>query len=325
MASGKYKFNSDTLLFEKVNYSFRQRMFRFLPFFSVTIIFSLIILFFGYDIFESPKINRLNQQQAQIVLNLKVMKTELSKFEEILSDIEYNDDHIYRTYFEVDPLQPSLRDAGFGGNMSEDFFSRSKYRIMINSLDSRLNQLSKKLVVQSKSYDEVEEMAENKEKRMDARPAIQPISIKELTRFGSSFGFRFHPILHVFRMHAGIDLTCARGTNIFATADGVVREAGYSSGGYGIKILVDHGYGYMTLYAHCEKVFVNRGDKIKRGDIIGAVGSTGLSLAPHLHYEVHVNGKSVNPINYYANDLTAEEYDKMIILYANSDPSFDIN
>ncbi len=325
MATGKYKFNTDTLLFEKVKYSPRQKLLRFLPFFTVTVIFSLSILFYGYDFFESPKINSLTQEQAQTVLKLRVMKSELQQFEESMSDIEYNDDHIYRTYFEVDPLQSSLRDAGSGGSRRDDELVPTKYDNLITSLDNRLNQLSKKLVIQSKSYDEVVEMAVNKEKRLAARPAIQPISIKELTRFGSSFGFRVHPILHIFRMHAGIDLTCARGTNIFVTADGVVREAGYTSGGYGNKILVDHGFGYMTLYGHCDKIFVKPGDVVKRGDIIGAVGSTGLSVAPHLHYEVHVNGKPVNPINYYANDLSAEEYDKMISLYANSDPGFDIN
>lgn len=295
-----------------------------MPFLSVTIIMALVILFFGYDLFESPKIKSLNQEQSRTLLKLRVMKTELLKFEEILSDIEYNDDHVYRTYFEVDPLPPSLRDAGSGGN-TEEKFSNARFSPIITSIDNRLDLLAKKLVVQSRSYDDVVEMAVTKEKRLAARPAIQPVSIKELTHFGSPFGFRLHPILHVFRVHAGIDLTCPRGTNIFVTADGIVRQAGYTSGGYGNKILVDHGYGYITLYGHCDKIFVKQGDRVKRGDIIGSVGSSGLSLAPHLHYEVHVNGKAVNPINYYANDLTAEEYDKMIRLYSNSDPSFDIN
>ncbi|MCB8995472.1 MAG: M23 family metallopeptidase [Bacteroidales bacterium] len=325
MASGKYRFNSSTLLYEKVKYTFRERVLRVLPFFLLTLGFSLAILFYGYDFFESPKISRLSQEQTQTILKLRVMSNELSKFEEVLSDVEYNDDHIYRTYFEVDPLQSSLRNAGFGGSQNPDAFATSKYRTLVNAIDNSLDRLAKKLVVQSKSYDEVVEMAVTKEKRLAARPAIQPISIKELNHFGSSFGFRFHPILHYWRMHEGIDLTCPRGTNIFVTADGVVVEAGYTSGGYGNKIVVNHGYGYETLYGHCDKIFVKRGDRVKRGDIIGAVGSTGLSAAPHLHYEVHVNGKAVNPINYYANDLSAEEYDKMISLYANSDPSFDIN
>jgi murein DD-endopeptidase MepM/ murein hydrolase activator NlpD len=324
MAPVKYKFNTETLLFEKVKYTFKQRIIRVLPFFSVTLVFSLAILFFGYDYIESPKVNGMLEARSQTELKLRVMQSELAKFEDALSDIEYNDDHIYRTYFEVDPLPASLREAGSGGN-SDETFSKNRYSGLIRSLDDRLNLLGKKLVVQSKSYDDVVGMAVNKEKILAARPAIQPISIKELVRFGSSFGFRLHPILHVWRMHAGIDLTCPRGTNIFVTADGIVRESGYSSGGYGNRILVDHGYGYMTLYGHCDKVFVKAGDHVKRGDIIGAVGSTGLSVAPHLHYEVHVNGKAVNPINYYANDLSAEEYDKMIGLYANSDESFDIN
>lgn len=325
MASGKYRFNYDTLLYEKVKYSFRQTITRSLPFLSVTAVLSILILFFGYEYIESPKIKRLDQEQTHILLKLRVMQSELSKFEGVLSDIEYNDDHIYRTYFEVDPLQSSLRNAGSGGNVNEDVFLTGRHNSLISAVDARLDHLAKKLVVQSRSYDDVVEMARNKEKRLAARPAIQPISIKELVRFGSSFGYRFHPILHVMRMHAGIDLTCPRGTNIFATADGVVTEAGYTSGGYGNKIVVDHGYGYATLYGHCDKVLVKKGERVKRGDIIGMVGSTGLSVAPHLHYEVHVNGNAVNPINYYANDLSAEEYDKMISLYANSDPSFDIN
>jgi len=324
MASGKYKFNANTLLFERVRYSFRQRFYRVLPFLSVTILFAMAILFYGYEFLQSPKINRLNQEQAELVLKLRVMNNELLELEDILTDIEYNDDHIYRTYFEVNPLSSSLRVAGSGGNKGAAF-SDSRFSKAITSLDSRLDLLAKKLVVQSKSYDEVVEMAINKEKRLAARPAIQPVSIKELTHFGSSFGMRLHPILHVFRLHAGIDLTCPKGTSIFATADGIVLEAGYTSGGYGNRILIDHGYGYKTLYGHCDKIFVKHGDKVKRGDVIGAVGSTGLSVAPHLHYEVHVNGNPVNPINYYANDLSAEEYDKMISLYANSDPDFDIN
>jgi murein DD-endopeptidase MepM/ murein hydrolase activator NlpD len=324
MTPGKYKFNAETLLFEKVRYSFRQYLLKSLPFISVTLVLSLTILFFGYEYIESPKLKRLEEERDQTLLKLRVMNTELDKFEETLADIEYNDDHIYRTYFEVEPLPPSLRKAGSGG-VNDFEFSSTKYNKLVSKLNFQLEQLSKKLVIQSRSYDEVVEMAVNKEKRLAARPAIQPVSIKELTRFGSAFGYRVHPILKVFRMHAGIDLTCPKGTNIFVTADGVVREAGYSSGGYGNKVLVDHGFGYSTLYGHCDKLFVKPGDIVKRGDIIGKVGNTGLSVAPHLHYEVHINNKPVNPINYYATDLSAEEYDRMISLYANSDPNFDIN
>jgi murein DD-endopeptidase MepM/ murein hydrolase activator NlpD len=188
-----------------------------------------------------------------------------------------------------------------------------------------LDVISKQIVIQAKSYEEVIEMAKTKEKRLAARPAIQPVSIKELTRFGSAFGIRLHPILKIIKMHEGIDLTAPQGTPIFATADGVVLEAGPSGNGYGNKILIDHGFGYKTVYGHCHKIKVEIGQSVKRGDVIGTVGSTGLSTRPHLHYEVIVNGKKVNPINYYANDVSAEEYEKMIEMLSNADPSFDIN
>ena len=173
--------------------------------------------------------------------------------------------------------------------------------------------------------DRVIDMARHKEERLAARPAIQPISLKDLHHFGSSFGVRFHPILKVIRPHNGIDLTASRGTPIYATADGTVTQAGYSTGGFGNRILLDHGYGYETLYGHCSELLVKRGDRVKRGEVIARVGSTGLSKSPHLHYEVHVNGRPVDPINYYANDLSAGEYDKMIQLLSEADPSFDIN
>ncbi len=180
-------------------------------------------------------------------------------------------------------------------------------------------------MVQSTSFDEVIEMARTKEGRLAARPAIQPISQKDLTRFGSSFGMRYHPILKVVRPHTGIDLSAPQGTPIYATADGKVLEAGYSAGGFGKKVLVDHGFGYRTLYGHCSEVLVNPGQLVKRGEVIAKVGNTGLSKAPHLHYEVHINGRPVDPVNYYANNLSPEEYDQMIGLLSQADPSFDIN
>jgi murein DD-endopeptidase MepM/ murein hydrolase activator NlpD len=183
----------------------------------------------------------------------------------------------------------------------------------------------KKSVVQTRSFDEVMEMVKNKEKRLAARPTIQPIRINDLIRFGSSFGLRLHPITQQYKMHEGIDLTAARGTKVFATADGVATQAEFSGGGYGNKIVLDHGYGYETLYGHLYKILIKPGQQVKRGDVIGLVGNTGLSTCPHLHYEVHVNGRKVNPINYYTSDLSAAEYDRVVGLLSDADPGFDIN
>ena len=282
-------------------------------------------MFFGFNYVESPKLKRLIKTQTDILFQFRLLKNELVNLEEVVADINYNDDHIYRTYFEVDPLPASLRYAGSGGQERRDMTSGFKFGNVTGEISQMLNDLANKMVVQSQSYDYVIEMAKTKEKRLAARPAIQPVSMNQLTRFGSAFGMRLHPILQVVRMHEGIDLTCPRGTKIFATADGVVVDAGYSQGGHGIRIFIDHGYGYKTIYGHLEKVLVKRGERVKRGDVIGLVGNTGLSMAPHLHYEIIVNGKKVNPINYYANDLTPEEYDMMISFLSNADPSFDIN
>lgn len=274
---------------------------------------------------DTPGVMKLLDERNEIEFKLSLIEKEIHRMENEIREIQLNDDNLYRTFFEVSPLSATLRDAGFGGNTNNDFFNAYEHKEVLAGLNRDLDKLSKKLVVQSRSFDDVIDLALTKEKRMAARPVIQPISINDLTRFGSSFGMRMHPILKIRRMHEGIDLTAARGTPVFATADGVVLQAGYTTGGYGNKILIDHGFGYRTLYGHCHKIKVEKGQKVKRGDIIATVGSTGLSISPHLHYEVHVNGRAVNPIYYYANDLSADEFDHMIDLLSKADPSFDIN
>lgn len=325
MATKKYKFNPESLIYEEVSYSFSTRVLRIFPFFLTTFIFVLGFYFLLDRMIESPKMKNLLAEESILRYKIKALESNIEYSGKVLEDLERNDDQIFRTYFEVNPLLPSIRDAGFGGNDKYELYKNSKYAHNLAEIDRDIERLTKKMVVQSISYDEVLEMARTKEKRLAARPAIQPVSIAELTRFGSAFGMRIHPILKVLKMHEGIDLTAPRGTEIFATADGVVLQAGPTNGGYGNKILIDHGFGYRTLYGHCYKIIVKPGQKVKRGDVIGTVGSTGLSTCPHLHYEVHVNGRKVNPLNYYANDLSADEYDKMIELLSDADPNFDIN
>jgi murein DD-endopeptidase MepM/ murein hydrolase activator NlpD len=215
--------------------------------------------------------------------------------------------------------------VGVGGSRRYDWLQQFKHEDLLKRTYTKLGQVERILSRQSTSYDEVIELAWTKEEWKAARPAIQPIGMKDLVRFGSSFGTRMHPILKVIRPHEGIDLTALRGTNIYATADGEVLQAGYRAGGFGKKVLIDHGHGYRTVYGHCDEVLVEPGQQVKRGEVIARVGSTGLSKSPHLHYEVHVNGRPVDPINYYANDLSAKEFEHMINMLSNADPSFDIN
>jgi murein DD-endopeptidase MepM/ murein hydrolase activator NlpD len=281
------------------------------------------LLLFRDRFLRSPRSENLEARQQEITYELNLMNQDLDAFEDRLAQVAFNDDHIYRVYFEANPW--SIRSVGVGGSPRYDWLRQFKYEGLLSRTYSKLEQIERTLVMQSTSFDQVIDLVWSKEEWMAARPAIQPISMKDLVRYGSSFGMRMHPILNVVRPHEGIDLTAPRGTNIYATADGEVIEAGYRAGGFGKKVLIDHGYGYHTLYGHCSEVLVEPGQKVKRGEVIAKVGSTGLSKSPHLHYEVHVNGRPVDPVNYYANDLSANEFERMIALLSNADPSFDIN
>ena len=319
----RFRFNPETLSYQKIELTHRQKVLRFLAFLGLALTISAALLLFRDRFLRSPRSENLQARQQEITYELNLMNQDLDAFEDRLAQVAFNDDHIYRVYFEVNPW--SIRSVGVGGSPRYDWLRQFKYEGLLSRTYSKLEQVERTLVMQSTSFDQVIDLVWSKEEWMAARPAIQPISMKDLVRYGSSFGMRMHPILNVVRPHEGIDLTAPRGTNIYATADGEVIEAGYRAGGFGKKVLIDHGYGYHTLYGHCSEVLVEPGQKVKRGEVIAKVGSTGLSKSPHLHYEVHVNGHPVDPINYYANDLSPQDYDRMIEMLSQADPSFDIN
>ncbi len=319
----RFRFNPQTLSYQKIELSQKQKFLRFLAFLGFTLSLSLALLFFRDLYMKSPRTEHLEATQQKITYELGLMNRDLANYEARLDQMAFNDDHIYRVYFEVQPW--SIRSVGVGGSPKYSWLQPQKYEGLLRETYQNIDQIERKLVMQSTSFDEVIDLAWAKEEWMAARPAIQPIGYKDLIRFGSSFGTRMHPILKVVRPHEGIDLTAPRGTNIYATADGEVLQAGYREGGFGKKVLIDHGYGFRTVYGHCQEILVEVGQQVKRGEVIARVGSTGLSKSPHLHYEVHVNGRPVDPINYYANDLSAKEFENMIDLLSNADPSFDIN
>jgi murein DD-endopeptidase MepM/ murein hydrolase activator NlpD len=321
----RYKFNPETLSYQRIQISRKQKLFRFLLFTGLALFLGTGMLVLRDRHQVTPRLERLSVEQQQLLFELDLLNRDLNHHEEALDQVAYNDDHIYRVYFEQEPWPSTQREAGVGGSRKYRDLINYKFGELLLRTSLNIDRIERKLVIQSTSFDEVINMASTKEERLAARPAIQPVSMKNLTRFGSSFGIRFHPILKVVRPHEGIDLTAPRGTPIYATADGRVIQSGYRAGGFGKKILLDHGFGYRTLYGHCDKVFVKYGQTVKRGEVIGLVGSSGLSRSPHLHYEVHVNGRPVDPINYYANDLSAEEYDRMIGMLSEANPSFDIN
>ena len=241
----------------------------------------------------------------------------------VLADMQNSDDNIYRTIFEAEPLNYSVREAGFGGSNRYKELEKMENSKMVLLTAKRLDILTRKVVVQSKSYDDLVKMAVNKEKMLTSIPAIQPIANKDLERTASGWGYRIHPIYKIRKFHYGIDFTAPTGTEIYVTGDGVVEKIDRSQRGYGNSIIINHGYGIKTIYGHMNAFNVKQGQKVKRGDVIGFVGNTGLSTAPHLHYEVERNGEKVNPINYFFNDLTADEYDRMIDISMRPGQSFD--
>ncbi len=247
-------------------------------------------------------------------LHYEMLTKQLDHIGQVLDNIQNRDDNIYRIVFNAEPIPKSIRTAGFGGaNRYVELEGYENSEIIIETT-KRLDILRKQLYVQSTSYDEVIDMALNKEDMLASIPSIQPVAIRDIRRIGGYFGMRLHPIYKISMHHDGMDLTAPVGTDVYATGNGVVSRVFNSRArrGYGTYIIIDHGYGYRTLYAHLDKVLVRQGQEVKRGDVIGLVGNTGASTAPHLHYEVQRNNRPVNPINYFFGELSPDQYDAMI-------------
>lgn len=323
MAKTKYKYNPHTLTYEKIKLSTWEKVRKGLTYLVVFILVSIGIVIISYNIFSSPKELMQAREIEYLKDNYKRINKALAQYENVLNDISERDDNIYRVIFEAEPIPSNIRKAGIGGvNRYTELEGYANEDMVINTI-KRLDQIAKQLYVQSKSYDEVIGLATNKEKMLASIPAIQPIPNKNLKRMASGYGYRIHPVYKTRKLHTGMDFTSPTGTEIYATGDGTVVTVKKTRRGYGMHIVLDHGYGYQTLYGHMSKFNVRRGQKVKRGDVIGYVGNTGTSTAPHLHYEVHKDGKKINPINFYFNDLTPEEYDKMIEISSSANQSFD--
>mgnify|MGYP001320510840 CR=1 FL=1 len=309
-----YHFNTKSLTFEKVRVTVKQKVKRFLSVVAMGTVFSSVVLLLAYNFFNSPKEKMLEREIEQYKLQYEILNERMERVNKVLSDIESRDDNLYRVIFEAEPLPSSVRSASYGGSdryAKLEGYDNSK---LIVETTQKLDVLSRRLYVQSKSYDEVLEMAKNKSQMMACLPAIMPIK-NGVDKICSGFGYRLHPIYKTLHLHTGIDIISPRGTPVYATGDGVVSTpSGNSLTGYGINVVINHGYGYQTLFGHLSKKFVTEGQKIKRGQLIGYVGSTGMSTAPHLHYEVWKSGTKINPVNYFYNDLSSEEYEKVIEL-----------
>ena len=323
MSKIKYKFDTKSLTYEKVTVPVRKRVWQALSYLATGLVFATITTFIAYNYFDSPKEKQLKREIAELTLQYELLNNRMGEVVEVLDDIEERDNNVYRTIFEAEPIPASIRKAGFGGvDRYKELQDFNNSDLMIKT-SKRLDRISKQLYIQSKSFDEVAKLVKNKEKLLASIPAIQPISNEDLKHQPGGYGWRTHPIYKTPEFHPGMDFTAAEGTEIHATGDGMIERADNTSQGYGNHVVINHGYGYETLYGHMTKFIVHVGQQVKRGQLIGYVGSTGLSTAPHVHYEVHKGGQTVNPINFYYNDLTPEQYQKLIQLSAQSSQSFD--
>lgn len=322
MAKIKYFYNPHSLDFEKVGLSVRTIAFRVFGFLSASIVAGSILLLVAYNYIDSPKEKILKRELDNYELQTKLMSAKVEKLNGVVKELQERDASIYRAIFEADPISNSVRQGGFGG--VDDYKDLQGYESTddLVKIHSKLDQLSKQVYIQSKSFDELSKLAEKKTDFLAAIPAIQPIRNKDLRKMASGFGYRLHPIYKTYKMHSGIDFTAPTGTPIYATGNGrVMSESGGS--GYGNHVVIDHGFGYKTLYGHLHKVKVKPGQVVKRGQLIGYVGNTGLSSGPHLHYEVIKSGNKINPINYFFNDLTESDYASMREIAERPTQSFD--
>ena len=316
MARIKYYYDTETCKYERVKTKKSDIILNALGILSLTVAMAVGLLILYTNYFESPKELLLKNEVTELKYYYSQLEEEVAVLSETLQGIEHRDDNIYRAVLGAEPIDKSIREAGIGGvdRYSEIREKNIIHKDLIVQLKEKADKLKRKLYIESKSQDDIVSIAERKEAQFAAIPAIQPIANKQLQALASGYGMRIHPIYKVKKMHTGIDFAASIGTPIYATADGKVEEVSIKYSGYGKTIVIDHGFGYKTRYAHMHDFAIRQGQNVKRGELIGYVGNTGISTAPHLHYEVLLNGVLINPVHYFFNDLSPAEYEKIVEL-----------
>ena len=325
MSKTKYYFDSDNLEFVPIKNTLGNRIYRLSLFLISSVIFGafITVILFNTDFVNTPKEIVQEREIDNYELQLKVLNKKLEQVESTLANIEKRDNNLYRAYFEASPIPEDQRKAGFGGINRYDYLEGFESSDLIVNTTERLDILTKELVIQSKSLDEIELLAKNKESLLSSIPSIQPVNSSALRRMASGYGYRIDPFTKARRMHFGMDFSAPRGTEIYATGDGTVTRADSRAAGFGKHVRIDHGFGYVTIYAHLNSFKVVKGDKVKRGDVIGTVGSTGRSVAPHLHYEIVKDGVKINPINFYSGSLSPAEFEELVKIASQENQSLD--
>lgn len=318
----KYFYNTHTHRFEKLIVPFRTRLLRLLGFLSASTVTALILLAAAYRFIPSPSEKRTRQEIKLLTEQYEALQENLTDANKAMTGLEDRDDKIYRVIFEAEPLPDSVRE---GKTYSKEVkkYAYSSSEALIDRMQGEVKNLERRVMVQRKSYDTLERLVMAKEQMLASIPAVQPLSNKDLSHVASGFGYRIDPIYKTPKLHTGLDFAAAIGTPIYATADGKIASTSFDEGGYGNHVIINHGYGYQTLYGHMVRIKCKPGETVKRGQVIGWVGSTGKSTGPHCHYEVIRNGEKIDPVHYFFNDLSASDYERMVRIAAASNQSFD--
>ena len=323
MKKVKYFYNTHTLRYEKLETPLRVKLLRIFGFVAAAIVSALIIVSIAFRYIDSPKVKLLENENKGLKTDYALIQKNINTLQQQMNELVKRDNNVYRSVFESSPVPDSARMKAMEKIKEIQLVQSMSENDLVKSIGVQLNRLVLLTNYQKKSYDDIEEMVKNKEKLLAAIPAIQPVSNRDLTRIASGFGTRIDPVYKVPKFHAGLDFTAPIGTPIYATAEGVVSEAGFNAGGYGNRVLINHGYGYETLYGHMVRIKVRAGQKVNRGEVIGWVGSTGKSTGPHCHYEVHKDGTPVDPVYFFYNDLSPEQYDRLLKIAAAGNQSLD--
>ena len=319
----KYYYNTNTLRYEKLETPLRVKLLRIFGFIAASLVTAALISYFAFQFIGSPKERILQQQNRSLRDNYNDIENALKSLQQQMAELEKRDNDVYRAIFEANPIPDSARAKEMENKLEIATVNKIKDYQLASSITNTLNNLNSRITVQKKSYDEVNELVKNKEQLLSHTPAIQPVSNKDLSRIASGYGSRIDPVYKTIKFHYGLDFAAPQGTPIYATADGVTTVAGSTGNGYGNHVIINHGYGYETLYGHMVRVKVRNGQSVKRGEVIGWVGSTGKSTGPHCHYEVHKYGQKIDPIYFFYNDLTPAQFDQLLKKAAASNQSLD--
>lgn len=319
----KYYYNTHTLRYEKLITPLRVKLLRVFGFLAAAFVTAALITFLAFRFIGDPSVRLLRQQNEDLKEELQRLNERVAAIDQQMAGLEKRDNEVYRSIFEAQPIPDSIRAHQTEKEQEIAKVESIPAGTLIFSIDTTIRKLGARIAAQKKSYSQLIDLVKNKEKLLVATPAIQPVSNKDLNRIASGFGYRIDPVYKTIKLHAGLDFAAPQGTPIYATADGVVTESGFSDGGYGNHVVVNHGYGYETLYGHMVRIKARNGQRVKRGEVVGYVGNTGKSTGPHCHYEVHKNGQKLDPVYFFYNDLSPQQFDQLLKRASASNQSLD--